>query len=342
MYTIREMKEIKEAYGLSYEDISKGSGVPISTVQKVFGGSVTRPRKATLEALSVFFTSFARIIRESGFHSTVDPMSDAGKVGMVAEYHPYGNFGTLEPGVVAEYHPYGTTGTLEPGVVAGSHPYGNPGTKGCSAVDITNGMSGGEIYTQTGYTYNDYCRLELPEGVWMEIYDGRLVKMASPSTVHQFIAGELFRCISNYIRINRGPCVPFIAPVDVRPEYREDGTDMTVLIPDVLVVCDRKKIAGMQTVNGAPDFVAEVLSPATRKYDMFEKLAKYRSTGVREYWVIDHAHDKVIKYDFEGENEIMLYTMRDRIPVGIYDGKLEIDFGEIREYMDSVFGENAY
>ena len=63
---------------------------------------------------------------------------------------------------------------------------------------------------------------------------------------------------------------------------------------------------------------------------------------MREYWVIDHAHDKVIKYDFEGENEIMLYTMRDRIPVGIYDGKLEIDFGEIREYMDSVFGENAY
>ena len=41
--TINEMLEIKKEYGFSYEYISEKSGVPASTVQKVFCGTTTAP-----------------------------------------------------------------------------------------------------------------------------------------------------------------------------------------------------------------------------------------------------------------------------------------------------------
>lgn len=36
-----------------------------------------------------------------------------------------------------------------------------------------------------------------------------------------------------------------------------------------------------------PDLVIEVLSKVTRKNDMFLKLQKYMTAGVREYWMVD-------------------------------------------------------
>ena len=122
----------------------------------------------------------------------------------------------------------------------------------------------------------------------------------------------------------------------VRLEYKEDGSDKTVFEPDVLIVCDKDKIKGLKTINGAPDFVVEVLSNSNRKYEMYDKLHKYRTCGVREYWVVDYDHNKIIKHYFENDGEIMIYSMEDKVPVDIYGGKLEIDFKEIKEYIDGI------
>ena len=32
----------------------------------------------------------------------------------------------------------------------------------------------------------------------------------------------------------------------------------------------------------------------------------------------------------------MIYSMEDKVPVDIYGGKLEIDFKEIKEYIDGI------
>lgn len=50
--TILEMKERKIELGLTNEMISKASGVPLSTIQKIFGGATKAPRKMTLEAIT--------------------------------------------------------------------------------------------------------------------------------------------------------------------------------------------------------------------------------------------------------------------------------------------------
>jgi Uma2 family endonuclease len=42
-------------------------------------------------------------------------------------------------------------------------------------------------------------------------------------------------------------------------------------------------------VTGAPDLVVEILSPATARRDMGEKLRIYAESGVTEYWIVDPA-----------------------------------------------------
>lgn len=48
---IQEMRRRKRALGLTNEDLSKLSGVPLGTVQKVIGGTTKAPRKETVLAL---------------------------------------------------------------------------------------------------------------------------------------------------------------------------------------------------------------------------------------------------------------------------------------------------
>ncbi len=53
--TLQEILRCKKEYGFTNQQISEGSGVPLGTVQKVFGGSTGAPRYETIQALSSFF-----------------------------------------------------------------------------------------------------------------------------------------------------------------------------------------------------------------------------------------------------------------------------------------------
>lgn len=54
--TLEEMKKRKKELGYTYEQISQLSGVPLGTVQKVFGGITSTPRYDTLLALENVFS----------------------------------------------------------------------------------------------------------------------------------------------------------------------------------------------------------------------------------------------------------------------------------------------
>jgi len=91
------------------------------------------------------------------------------------------------------------------------------------------------------------------------------------------------------------PCKVYPAPYDVRLFYEDDESDDTVVQPDISVICDAEK-RGKEGCHGAPDFIAEILSPSNTAIEMERKFALYREAGVREYWVLDPEHKTLHAY----------------------------------------------
>ena len=185
---------------------------------------------------------------------------------------------------------------------------------------------------QGEYTLEDYYAL--PEDKRYELIDGVLYEMTVPTTVHQIIALQMCYQIERFIEEREGNCMTYIAPVDVQL----DCDDKTMVEPDVIILCDRSKDIN-RCIYGAPDFVAEVLSKSTRRKDIGVKTYKYANAGVREYWMIDPKDMKVIVYTFaqndDAEDTVSIFGFQDKIPVGIYNGELKIDFAKISKRLEA-------
>jgi Uma2 family endonuclease len=76
------------------------------------------------------------------------------------------------------------------------------------------------------------------------------------------------------------------APFDVRlTRTREDKDAITVVQPDLCVICDPAKLDA-RGCNGAPDLIIEILSPGNSRTEMKDKFELYQEAGVLEYWVV--------------------------------------------------------
>lgn len=271
--TLKEMQELKKEMGLTNQMIAERSGVPLATVQKVFGGSTSSPRYETRIALEKAFSQK----KNSTEYSTQ----------------------TSEPWYVSEPEP----------------AYGS-------------GIS------RDGKTIDDY--LALPEGVRVELIDGRFYDMAAPTNVHQNLVGLIYYFFLDHVMKNNGPCVPALSPLDVQL----DRDDKTMVQPDVMIICDRDKITKPRVV-GAPEMVVEVVSPSNWYVDANIKLKKYRAAGVREYWMVIPEIEKTIVYLFDPEEPPKEYSFDEKVPVAVWDGKCEIDFPVIKEKLDTLFGNRS-
>lgn len=177
------------------------------------------------------------------------------------------------------------------------------------------------------YTIEDYRAL--PDDQRVELINGYFYDMAAPTTFHQLMSGEIHRQVSNYIIEEGGNCIPFIAPVDVQL----DNDEMTMIQPDVVIVCDKGQIV-KRNIMGAPDFVLEIISPGTKTRDYVIKLFKYENAGVREYWIVDPYQGRVMVYFFQNENYPAIYPIDADIPVNIYEGKLVLEFDRIVKWAE--------
>ena len=175
-------------------------------------------------------------------------------------------------------------------------------------------------------TYDEYTIKDiynLPDGQRAELIDGQIYYMAPPSRRHQRIILSLSRQIADYIDAKNGTCEVDIAPFAVF--LNEDAK--TYVEPDISVIYDSDKLTD-QGCKGAPDWIIEIVSPGSRKMDYFTKLFKYRTAGVREYWIVDPIKNFVIVYNFD-KSDSEQYTFADTIKAGIYDD-LYIDFSTIQ------------
>lgn len=162
----------------------------------------------------------------------------------------------------------------------------------------------------------------LPEGKRAELIDGQIYYMAPPSRRHQEILLELASVIRDYIKSNGGDCRPYVAPFAVFL----NADDRTYVEPDISVICSPDKLTD-KGCSGAPDWIIEIVSPGSRRMDYSIKLFKYRSAGVREYWIVDPDKDRIMVWNFESEDTAE-YSLTDSVKAGIYKDFM-INFGEL-------------
>lgn len=135
------------------------------------------------------------------------------------------------------------------------------------------------------YTYEDYRKL--PEGAPYQLIGGMLIMTPAPSTYHQIISMKLEVKLASFV-MERDLGLVLDAPLDV---YFEESETYQ---PDLVFIArERLSIIKPDKINGAPDMVVEILSPATAYYDLRRKFKIYEKHGVREYWVIDPEEQSV-------------------------------------------------
>ena len=170
------------------------------------------------------------------------------------------------------------------------------------------------------YTIEDIYAL--PDGQRAELIDGQMYRMAPPTRRHQQILGALFRNVADYIDKKGGSCEVYIAPFAVFL----NADDKNYVEPDISVICDPGKLTD-KGCTGAPDWIIEIVSPGSRRTDYYTKLFKYRTAGIREYWIVDPEKNRIMVYSFEFDDTAE-YTFSEAVKARIYDD-LQIEFSSI-------------
>ena len=93
----------------------------------------------------------------------------------------------------------------------------------------------------------------LPEERRVEMIDGVFYDMASPTVRHQDLVLDIGATIRDFIKGNKGDCRVFIAPLDVRlkKDEKDEGFHNTVVEPDVIVLCGKKKTRSRKNASKA-------------------------------------------------------------------------------------------
>jgi len=151
------------------------------------------------------------------------------------------------------------------------------------------------------YTYADYLKWKFEERI--ELFKGRIYKLAAPNTKHNIIAGNLYTRIKIFLSGN--PCFVFNAPFDVRlpvKNRKKDNEITTVVQPDLGIVCDLSKI-DERGCCGAPDLVVEILSPGNSQKEVQFKFELYEEAGVKEYWIINPVEENIVAFILNEEGK---------------------------------------
>ena len=155
------------------------------------------------------------------------------------------------------------------------------------------------------YTWQDYR--SWPDDERWELLGGEPIAMSpGPTDRHQLVCGALFVELALHFRGK--PCRALISPLDVKL------SDLDVVQPDLLVVCDPKQLKGTH-IEGPPALVVEVLSPSSELHDRGRKLELYARCGVPEYWLVlpYPSGVEVLRLDQGGYRIHKVYRKRDTL-----------------------------
>ena len=160
-----------------------------------------------------------------------------------------------------------------------------------------------------------YDYWNLPDGQRAELIDGKLYNMAPPNRIHQKLIAKFVNRIENHIAEHHGGCEVYPAPFAVNL----DANDNIWVEPDLSGICEKQKLTD-RGCKGAPDWIIEIVSPSSIRMDYSVKLFKYRTAGVREYWIVNPIKQTVQTYSFEGREDAGHYSFEDEICGKVLEG----------------------
>ena len=137
--------------------------------------------------------------------------------------------------------------------------------------------------------------------------------MAPPRRIHQELVSQFTKIIGQHIDTHNGICKVYPAPFAVFL----NSDDRNYVEPDLAVICDQNKL-DEYGCNGAPDWIIEIVSPSSQRMDYGIKLFKYRTAGVREYWIVNPITHIINVFDFEHGEKTGQYTFDEDISACIY------------------------
>lgn len=181
------------------------------------------------------------------------------------------------------------------------------------------------------YSYADYLKWLFEERV--ELFNGFVHKIPAPERLHQDISRNLSRQIDAFFYTRKFEW--YHAPFDVRLTKFDETKDkeiLTVVQPDICVICDEKKL-DKRGCLGSPDLIVEIQSPGNTKREMKDKFELYEEAGVREYWIVDSVQNFVLIYYL---NEVGKYIgtkpySQEEIFNSVIFPELEIDLNKVFE-----------
>lgn len=308
---VSELKKIKKELGWTNAELAEHSGVPVSTVAKILGGTTKYPRQNSVDAMSrALYEAKAAEEAAQRANGEKEPVSSCAFYSS-AEPVSSGNM-LRENGYV-----FGTSAKNDEAAFFENNGFGQAGSRR-AASGLYAEKRGGR------YTVDDY--LALPDDRRVELIDGVYYDMAAPTGLHQAVQLQVWRQIDDCIREHHMSCVAQTAPFDVQLF----NDPYTVVQPDITVFCTNPAEALANRARSAPDFIAEVLSPSTAFRDRTQKLCRYRDAGVKEVWLISPKEQRIEVWLFsEGREEPETYTFRNAVPLGISGGRCSVNFADI-------------
>ncbi|MFQ5423584.1 MAG: Uma2 family endonuclease [Phycisphaerae bacterium] len=148
-------------------------------------------------------------------------------------------------------------------------------------------LAGEYLFRRYDATVADYDRAA-DEDTRLELIDGILI-MHSPANVrHEDLFAFMLVLLRGYAQAtDTGRAFGSRTPLHLSDDRRVE--------PDLLFILNENLgRLGDVALTGPADVVIEILSPATRGYDLVEKRSLYADAGVPEYWIIDPAESRFL------------------------------------------------
>lgn len=144
------------------------------------------------------------------------------------------------------------------------------------------------------------------ENTRAEWVDGDVLVMAPNNLDHIESSDFLLELMRSFVRQKKlGRC--FSAGLHIRlkspPRRRE---------PDLMFIETKNlEIVKKTHVDGSPDLVVEIVSPESESRDWREKFFEYEAAGVREYWIVDPASQRVEIYALDRKAKYQMQPEKD-------------------------------